>query len=159
MSKRTTKKRPAANWTRWRETTNQLVDLLDRGLRKLEERTERIEKGDRKPMFESLKALHPVERRVEVLEQADHGSFVAALSKMEERIETIGQELASRIAGVQADFERFRSDARERLERVELIADDAQHRISMQLVELPGRERALLNVIVALANPKESKLP
>jgi hypothetical protein len=94
MSKRITKKRPAANWTRWRETTNQLVDLLDRGLRKLEERTD-------------------------VLEKADHGSFVAALSKIEERLDTVGPELASRIAGLSADFERFRSDARTRLTIIE----------------------------------------
>lgn len=39
------------------------------------------------------------------------------------------------------------------LNHVENMAEDAQHRISMQIVQMPERERKLLNVIVALANP------
>lgn len=101
-----TRKKAKPSMTGWRKTTNELIDLLDRGLNKVERRIEVIEKGDRKPMFEALKALQPLEQRIKILEETD--------SNVPE-----GLELAARIDGLKADFERFRSDARTQLAAVE----------------------------------------
>jgi hypothetical protein len=87
MSKRTTKKRPAArpptiNWFQWRKTTNDLINLLDRRLRKLEETIEnaraglsRLE-GDKEPGGEPMVHLGDFQ-----MSKAELDHFVIAIEQ------------------------------------------------------------------------------
>lgn len=87
MSKRTTKKRPAArpptiNWFQWRKTTNDLINLLDRRLRKLEETLEarepvsRVLDGDKEPGGEPMVHLGDFQ-----MSKAELDHFVIAIEQ------------------------------------------------------------------------------